>query len=240
MSGDTVAPAAAPTQADVSPPAGAQPVATPSSHVAARVEGAIKHKKKKHRIKLHIAHHTPGRVRMKIPAAKGDPEALRQVGEAFGVLPGVEHVSINVTTGSVTLHYDDEVREFHDHLHHSLRSVNASARAPQTELDQLANRIEKEAKYLAEHSHTAKAAVQLFTRLDHEIKAATNNNFDLKIGLAIGVIGVTVLEIGASAATPVWLTLTVFTLNHFVELHQPQRRLAHAPAVAPIRYKTPR
>jgi hypothetical protein len=48
----------------------------------------------------------------------------------------------------------------------------------------------------------------------------TNNVVDLKIGLAGGIIALTLLELGATAATPVWLTLGVFTLNHFVELQQ--------------------
>jgi hypothetical protein len=122
---------------------------------AEKAPRAVKPKKKKARIKLHIAHHTPGRVRMKIPSAKGDPEALRQVADAFGVLPGVERVSVNVTTGSVVLHYDEDVRDFHNRLHHSLRGVNGP---PPTEIDNLANRIEEEAKFLAEHSHMAKVA----------------------------------------------------------------------------------
>jgi hypothetical protein len=43
--------------------------------------------------------------------------------------------------------------------------------------------------------------------------------------LAAGVIAVTILEIGATAATPVWVTLMLFATNHYVELHQsaPQR-----------------
>jgi len=61
---------------------------------------------------------------------------------------------------------------------------------------------------------------------------------DLKIVLAIGVIGVTVLEIGASAATPVWLTFTVFGLNHVIEMRQPHRQAAAVRVNAPVVLKT--
>jgi hypothetical protein len=36
--------------------------------------------------------------------------------------------------------------------------------------------------------------------------------------LAGGIILVTVFEIGASAATPVWVTLSLFAMNHFIEI----------------------
>ncbi|QGM99108.1 hypothetical protein MMG94_02015 [Methylocystis parvus OBBP] len=174
---------------------------------------------------------------MKIPSAKGDLEALRQMGEAFGVLPGVERVTINADTGSIVLHYDHEDDRFHDHLHRSVHGVNGS-RPPETELDQLVHKIEDEAKFLAEHSHTARLIVGLFSDLDREIRKSTNNNADLKLALAASVVGVTVLEIGMTAATPVWLTLSVFTLNHFVELHQPRRQPASARA--PMAFKKAR
>ena len=47
----------------------------------------------------------------------------------------------------------------------------------------------------------------------------SGNNLDLKIMVPIGLAAVTFLEIGAAAATPMWVTLAIFSLNHFVELH---------------------
>jgi hypothetical protein len=54
---------------------------------------------------------------------------------------------------------------------------------------------------------------------DRHLKRATNNNIDLKILIPIGLAAFTFLEIGAAAATPMWVTLVIFSLNHFVELH---------------------
>ena len=53
----------------------------------------------------------------------------------------------------------------------------------------------------------------------------------------MGIIALTVFEVGATAATPVWVTLAIFTVNHFIEMHE---RQAHAiqhgnPSLAPIR-----
>src|SRR6202000_1519392 len=66
--------------------------------------------------KLQIAHQVPGRVRMKIPAGKGNPELLEQMKQTLVVIPGIEEVIINPDTGSLGLHYDtDRHDEFHGH-----------------------------------------------------------------------------------------------------------------------------
>jgi len=181
----------------------------------------LKKKKKKHKLGLKIEHQTAGRVRMKVAAAKGDPALLEEIGKTFGVIPGIERVTVNPTTGSLVLHYDHARHDdFHRHLHSHCQEHHCCEPPPKTEYDEIASKIEQEAEFLAEHSHAARVIVHVCKRLDHEIKAKTNNTFDLKIGLAGGVIALTLLELGASAATPVWLTLGVFTLNHFVELQK--------------------
>ena len=42
------------------------------------------------KMNLQIAHQVPGRVRMKIPAGKGNPELLKQISEVFCAIPGIE------------------------------------------------------------------------------------------------------------------------------------------------------
>ena len=183
------------------------------------------------KLDLKIAHQVPGRLRMKIPAGKGNPELLRQISETFGAIPGIEEITVNPTTGSIVLHYDvDRHDEFHGTFQHHCRAHGAG-NAPSTELDELTRRIEDEAEFLASHSESARAVVDFIKKVDREIKLATNNTIDLKIVFAVGIIGFTVLEVGATAATPVWVTLAIFTLNHFIEMH-PQ----HAtPNLAPVR-----
>jgi Heavy metal associated domain 2 len=204
------------------------------------------------KMNLQIAHQVPGRVRMKIPAGKGNPELLKQISEVFGVIPGIEEITVNPITGSVVLHYD---ADRHDEFHGSFRehysahdsahgAANGSAAAgvhgADTELDKLANSIEAEAEFLANHSHSARALVDFVKKVDREIKTATGNTVDLKILFAAGIIAFTVFEVGATAATPVWVTLAIFTVNHFIEMHERQvhqQKLAVAASLAPIRVK---
>jgi hypothetical protein len=174
----------------------------------------------KHKIK--IAHATPGRIRFKVPHGKGNPEVLNPVADAFRGLPGIESVDINPVTGSVVLNYDpDRHIEFAGQFERRRAAVEGpSYRPPETEIDKFADAIEKEAEFLAERSAGARAFVEFFKRFDSEIKVATGNNFDLKLTLGAGVLAAVVLEVGATAATPVWITLLLFGANHFVELHQ--------------------
>lgn len=188
----------------------------------------------KTKLKLSIAHQTPGRVRLRIPSAKGNPELLRQISDTFGVIPGIEHITVNPTTGSVVLHYDTEQhREFHGRFHEHVGREH-EYHPPATEIDEIARKIEEEAEFLAQNSETARAFVDFCKRVDSEIKLATGNMIDLKILLAVGIIGFTVVEIGAAAATPVWVTLTIFALNHFIAMHPHHVQPATAPVITQV------
>ncbi|QOZ31026.1 HMA2 domain-containing protein [Bradyrhizobium sp. CCBAU 53421] len=167
------------------------------------------------KMKLQIAHQIPGRIRMKVPSAKESPELLEQIKQTFSVIPGIEEVIVNPATGSIVLHYDTERHdEFHGRLEHH---TGGHYKPPANEIDALATKIEQEAEYLAEHSHTARVIVDFFKDFDNGIKVATGNVVDLKILLATGIAGFTIFEVGANAATPVWVTLAIFALNHMIQ-----------------------
>lgn len=197
-----------------------------------------KRKKKKDKLRLHIAHQTAGRVRMKLAGAKGDPDTLKEIAETFRLIPGIEHIGVNPVTGSIILHYDENNQKaFNDRLTRSMASHGSAMLG--SEFDELARKIENEAEFLAQRSEAARAVVDFFKQLDRDIKLLTHNVVDLKIVLAVGVIALTILEIGANAATPVWLTLSIFTFNHFLELRAPGEEEEPALAMAPVVFKAP-
>jgi len=164
---------------------------------------------------VQVAHQIPGRVRLKVPNLKQNPELVEQIKQMFNVIPGVEDVTVNPATGSVVLSYDtDHHDSFHGHLQHH---TGGHEKPPINEIDALASKIEQEAEYLAEHSHAARVIVDYFKHFDEGIKLATGNVVDLKIVLALGIAGFTIFEVGASAATPVWVTISIFALNHMIQ-----------------------
>jgi cation transport ATPase len=174
------------------------------------------------KVKLQIAHQVPGRIRMKIPSAKGNPELLEEIQKTFSVIPGIEEVRVNPETGSVVLKYDtDRHDDFHTDFAHRYEhhaGHHPHHRPPSNEIDALASKIEEEANFLAEHSQAAKAVVDFCRHWDREIKNASGNMFDLKMVLCVGLVGFMIFEVGAAAATPVWVTLTLFGMNHFIEM----------------------
>src|SRR5260370_14352733 len=98
-----------------------------------------------------IAHQVCGRIRLKIPAAKGDEGLLEQIKRALSPIPGVHSIEVNPSTGSVIMHYDPEVHhEFHDTLQtHGRDHFELPRRAPVSEIDELETQLEEEAGYLA-------------------------------------------------------------------------------------------
>jgi hypothetical protein len=191
------------------------------------------------KLKIKVAHQVPGRIRMKVSGAKGNPEQLEEIKQTFSLIPGIEKVDVNQDTGSIILRYDpDRHDDFHAGFCHHCEQHHAHGahpRPPTNEIDALANKIEQEAEFLAQHSESARAVVDFCKRADREIKLATGNVLDLKMVLAIGVVGFTVLEVGATAATPVWVTLSLFGLNHFIEMQTEQMEAQAACADAPAK-----
>jgi hypothetical protein len=186
-------------------------------------DGAAHHgRKKKH--KARIEHNIPGRIRMKIPAAKADPSVLDAYVSAFTALPGVAKVVAKPETGSITLHYDEKAEAcFADHLHHCCHhhDLHVDRGPPEDDVNRLASRIAQEAEFLADHSPLARGTVDFFKAFDRELKLVSGNTIDMKIFLAGGLAAFTFLEIGAAAATPMWVTLALFGVNHFVEMQSP-------------------
>ena len=116
------------------------------------------------KVKLQIAHQVPGRIRMKVPSAKGDPALLAEIQKTFSAIPGIEQVVVNPETGSIVLKYDaDRHANFHAGFTHRFNEHHggppAHHRPPSNEIDALATKIQEEADFLAEHSDAAKAVV---------------------------------------------------------------------------------
>jgi hypothetical protein len=182
---------------------------------------------KKH--KARIEHKVPGRIRMRIPSGKTNPAILEIYRKAFSQIPGITEVKAKPATGNIIIHYDPKYEgEIEKHLpNHCARhpqhhlSLDATL-LPGDEINVIANKIENEADFLAERSEFAKTTVDLFRKLDHQLKLSTGNTIDLKIVLAGGLAVYTFWEIGANTATPMWVTLGLFTMHHFAELHSGQ------------------
>jgi hypothetical protein len=57
----------------------------------------------------YYVHHTPGRVRVRIPDIKGNPKRGKRVEKLFDNVEGIDEVTLNALTGSVVVHYDTDM-----------------------------------------------------------------------------------------------------------------------------------
>ncbi|MBV8654373.1 MAG: hypothetical protein JO255_23130 [Alphaproteobacteria bacterium] len=179
---------------------------------------------------VQIAHQMPGRIRIKIPAARDNPELLEQIRQMFAGIEGLERTRVKPEAGSIVVRYDpNDNGAFEARLMQQWKDVlpllpRPPARPkkrelPGNEFAVVTKQIEAEAQFLAGRSQSARAIVDFFKQADRQIKLATNNAIDLKIVLALALAVATFVEIGAAAATPMWVTLALFALNHFLEMH---------------------
>jgi hypothetical protein len=187
----------------------------------------------------HVAHHSRGRLRIRVPSAKGNATALEAIRQTLVNVAGVKGVEVNETIGSVTVHYDPlHHSDFEQHLagEGAHQEVVRVEKAPTLEdLSKVDGMIEHEAAYLAQHSHFAKAIVDWANELDRSVKVATGNAVDLKVLAPLAIAVGAFMELGVAASTPVWLTLGLFSFNHFVDLHttHPQGSNPSAPGENP-------
>lgn len=170
----------------------------------------------------HVAHHSRGRLRIRVPSAKGNSVALEAIRQSLANVSGVQEVTVNESIGTLTILYDPRDHgDFHQRLS-AETSENHVVWVPpprMADLEDVDEMIEHEVEFLAQRSHSAKAILDWSNALDQSVKRLTDNNLDLKVlvplALAVGVF----MELGVSAATPVWLTLGLFSFNHFIDLH---------------------
>lgn len=168
-----------------------------------------------------VVHHIPGRLRVRLPRARGNPALLRQLAEFVKAYGGVREVEINPATGSILVRYDpespDEIRAL---LRETENARSDFDSIPELgEADELAEKIQKEAEFLAAHSTLAQYVVNTVKALDRDIRVATDNAVDLKVLLPAGLAVWAFLKAGAEVSTPLWVTLAIFSFNSFVALH---------------------
>jgi hypothetical protein len=55
-----------------------------------------------------VVHQAPGRLRLRVPARRGDPAFLGQVGQALLATPGIRAVDVNPVTASLLVRFDGD------------------------------------------------------------------------------------------------------------------------------------
>jgi hypothetical protein len=172
-----------------------------------------------------VVHHIPGRMRVKLPRMKGKAAALDKIKHSISKMPGVTSVATNATTGSVLVNYDPGgFNEFHGSLadHAEQHDLFVFKPPELTEVDGIADKIEGEAEFLAEHSEVARAVVNACKQVNDEVRRSTKNMVDLRVLVPLALAAYTFTWQDPTMSTPLWVTLGIFSFNSFVALHSHQ------------------
>jgi Heavy metal associated domain 2 len=169
-------------------------------------------------LEAYIHHHLSGRLRLRVPDAKGENDELRDISSAIARTPGISHVEYNPITGSILIQYSPQ--RYKDLQ--SLTSSLATSAAPLSFNDLHAGRRDSHRRpHVSGRSVAARRVDSFFKQLDHEIRVATDNEVDLKFILPFGVAVLGLVALRYSSTTPLWLTLLIFAFNSFLGLHAP-------------------
>ena len=189
-----------------------------------------------------VVHHVKGRIRVKLRGAKGNHRFLESVQQSLSPIAGVRNVEVNSATGTIVVHYDETMLpDFAQKLADHGESADLFSLEPAelSEVDAIANKLEREAQFLAQHSDVAKSAVDFVSQIDRALKSATNNTVDLKVLLPMGLAIYAFLELESDITTPLWVTLGIFSFNSFVSLHHPPGHRMEMDSVEAIQAQTP-
>ena len=85
----------------------------------------------------------------------------------------------------------------------------------------MADRIEREAEFLAAHSELALHIVKNVKALNTAVREAAENAVDLKGDPAGGPGRVGFLQTRGRGKHAMWVTLAIFAVNSFLSLHRP-------------------
>jgi hypothetical protein len=170
-------------------------------------------------LEAYVAHQIPGRLRLKIPAAKGRPELLQHIAAAAGSASNIKSVEYNPVTGSVVICYAPAAYKNLEALGSILSNstVPVSMRASRPAAVARPRRARRRGR--TEPSAAGKAITSFFSDLDQDIREATDNEIDLKVLLPLAAGGLGLVALGGKAATPLWVTLLIFAFHSFLTLH---------------------
>jgi hypothetical protein len=139
-----------------------------------------------------------GRLRLKIPARKGDPAYFTALAQAFSECPGIRNVEVNPETGSVLF----------------LHSADPDAIVAYAEGKELFRIFENANRPV----HVSTGVKAKYRELDEKVKRATGGEWDVPAVAFIGLLGAGAYQIArGNFAAPAWYTAFWYALNIFLK-----------------------
>jgi hypothetical protein len=168
-----------------------------------------------------IAHHVPGRLRLKVLGVPAEKDYFAAVKEVIASLEGVDSVRVNAASSSIVIDYSPVDTVFHFRLKDD-PTVNSWLRLEGE--DALLARVDEAVAsgphYLGAHSRMADGILSGAEQLDTRLRRASDGYLDLKLLLPLAFAAATSMRQARGRGTPMWLSLGTFAFNSFLTLHR--------------------
>jgi hypothetical protein len=158
-----------------------------------------------------VLHHVPGRMRLRIAAAKGSRSKLLAVQELLEALEGVIAIETNPMLGTVLIRYDPTL--FADF------TTRLADYAKQRNLFTIASQPRSKGACV---SDTDRSINHFFNTVNRGVQDAMGNFINLKeiLPVAVGLYGL--LFEDRAATTAQWLNWIQFAIDIYMDLHEQQ------------------
>lgn len=145
---------------------------------------------------IRIVHQMPGRARLRLHAARGQPAFLQGIQESLARCPHVRRVEINAVTGSILIWHDGELNEV---LKFAGDRNLFEVRAEEPAIDPL----------------PIPAIADSFRKLDEQLRSRSNDRWGLGTMSFYGLLGATAFQIVQGrilppAGTLIFQAMTIF------------------------------
>ena len=176
-----------------------------------------------------VAHHMPGRMRLKVLGAPAEQAFFATVKKVIASLQGVQSVRVNAASSSIVIDYSPADTVFHFRLQDD-PDVNSWLRLEGDDalLAGIDDAVATGSRYLARHSRLAEGIVTSAEQLDSSLRRASDGYLDLKLLLPLAFAAASSMRQSRGRGTPMWLSLGTFAFNSFISLH---RQRINAPVV---------
>jgi hypothetical protein len=165
-----------------------------------------------------IAHHVPGRLRVRFSEARASSTTLFQIAHVFAKIDGVSRVEVNAITGSILLSYEPTLN---GHFPLTLLENPANGSLFKIEnSDPIPGSVcGGEDIHTRELSLVAGSIIDTFRTVNRRVKHATRNKVDLAVLLPLTVAAMALAKRGSAQGTPFWITLGIFAFQSFLTLN---------------------
>ena len=168
-----------------------------------------------------IAHAMPGRIRLKIAGLKHHPALAADLQHRLAVVPAIQNVEINASTGSMIIRYDTAALSSDA----SLRTFTAAVATifPDVDLSQIdmSSLVSANGTATAAPSVVAATLRSFFAQVNTNIDAATGGAADLRtlLPLLLFGLGVRSLFTTEKPLVPTWYDFLWFALGTYFMLN---------------------